>query len=124
MSEQLSVSREHYLKIIYKLSLGRKGTRITDIADELKVTKASTCHAVCDLEAKGFLYRDDNHKVHLSEKGNETAGKIFNKYERMKKFFLDLGLDEESAALQACALEHVISKVDFDPYEQLPKQHT
>lgn len=124
MSEPLSVSREHYLKIIYKLSLGRDGTRITDIADELKVTKASTCHAVCDLEAKGYLYRDDNHKVHLTEKGKDTAQNIFNNYEKVRKLYLDLGLDEQSAALQACALEHVISKIDFESYEQLLKQNT
>lgn len=110
MSEQLSTSMEHYLKTIYQLSNDGEGARITDIANTLQVTKPSTCHAVDYLETKGFLLRDDYHKVLLTRKGKELARKILDNYEHSKKLLLNIGLDERTASIQACALEHVMGK--------------
>ena len=110
MSEQLSTSMEHYLKIIYQLSHNEEGARVTDIATTLQVTKPSTCQAVKQLEMKGYLYKDESHKIHLSKKGNQLARKILENYQKSKELFLHIGLDEKTANIQACALEHVMGK--------------
>jgi DtxR family Mn-dependent transcriptional regulator len=107
---KLSVSQGHYLKAIYKLSIKAEGARITDIADTLQVSKASACNAVKALEKNGLVFRDVNHQVCLSSEGKKSALVIAENYEFLKTFFIEiLGIDEKSAAIQACTLEHVMS---------------
>ncbi|MFP3155019.1 metal-dependent transcriptional regulator [Lachnospiraceae bacterium ZAX-1] len=107
---ELSTSKEHYLKAIYKLALKDGNARVTDIADKLGVTKASACCAVRDLEEKGFVHKGADHHVYLTEKGTRTALTMMRNYALIKRFFImALGISEQNAGVQACALEHVIS---------------
>lgn len=121
--ETLSPSREHYLKAVYRLSEGGDGARITDIAQALGVSKASTCHAVRELQQKELVYRDNRHQVYLSVTGKKVAALVTRNYESLKSFFIEiLGIDEEAAAVQACALEHVMSSGSLHSLEGLLKQ--
>lgn len=107
---KLSNSKEHYLKAIYKLCAKEGSTRITDVAQELGVTKASTCHAVKDLEERGLVYKTSDRRVYLTEEGKNIILPMVKNYELIKKFFVTiLGINEQDADVQACALEHVIS---------------
>lgn len=40
--EKLTFTMENYLEAVYELCVNGKGARITDIADRMDVTKAST----------------------------------------------------------------------------------
>ncbi|QOX61899.1 metal-dependent transcriptional regulator [Anoxybacterium hadale] len=106
---ELSNSKEHYLRAIYKLSAKEGCARITDIAIELGVTKASTCRAVKELEEMMLVCKDSVHRVYLTEKGKNTVIPIVKNYEKLKNFFVStLGVNELEAGILACALEHVI----------------
>ena len=51
--------------------------------------------------------------IELTELGQELAMKIYEKHLVMTQYFVSLGVDAETAANDACRIEHVISDVTF-----------
>jgi Mn-dependent DtxR family transcriptional regulator len=106
----LTPSREHYIKTIYRLSAGNHGVQITEIADQLEVSKASVCTAMRTLQEDHYIYRGGKRLVYLTEEGTKQARRLTGKYETIKCFLMEvLQIDGETAAADACAMEHVLS---------------
>ena len=109
--ENLTPSKEHYIKIIYILSTDNEGVHITEIAEKLEVNKASVCTAMKVLQKDKFVYRGKKRMVYLTEKGMHHALALTEKYENIKCFLIEvLQMDSKIAAEDACAMEHVISE--------------
>ena len=106
----LTPSKEHYIKTIYLLSDNNQGVQITEIADNLEVTKASACIAMKVLQEDDFIYRDEKRQVFLTLKGEKRAIGLMKKYEIIKCFLIEvLQIDSKIATKDACAMEHVVS---------------
>ena len=52
--------------------------RSVDVAQHLGVKKPSVCNAVSILEQGGFLVKDEDHFLHLTEKGREWLRQSMN----------------------------------------------
>lgn len=101
---------ENYLEAIYRLSVGGKGARVSDIAEALGVTKASTNSAMSTLSEKGLVVREKYREIFLTPSGLELAEFTSRKHEVIQKFFTEvLKIDPDIADTDACAIEHVIS---------------
>ncbi len=106
----LSTSQIHYIKAIYELSPKGEGIRISDIAVNLDVTKASVCAAMKNLEQKEMVYRDAGRLVFLTDEGEYQAMLTLDKFLIIRGFLTEvLGIKAEIAEQDACAIEHVIS---------------
>ena len=106
----LSTSMQHYIKAIYELSINGKGIRISDIAAELNVTKASVCTAMKSLEQKKMVYRGAERLVLITNEGEYQAILIIDKFSIIRRFLTNvLGVSNEIAEQDACAIEHVLS---------------
>ena len=66
---KLSFTMENYLEAIYELSREGTGARITDIAERLGVSKASTNSAMATLAEKGLIIYEKYKEVNLTPKG-------------------------------------------------------
>jgi Mn-dependent DtxR family transcriptional regulator len=110
MTEKLTFTMENYLEAVYELSLDHKGARVTDIADKLKVTKASTNSAMCVLAEKGLITNEKYQEIFLTPKGLELAKFMADKHHIIKEFFIQvLKVEPFIADSDACSIEHVIS---------------
>lgn len=119
----LTPSREHYIKTIYMLSAGTQGVQITEIADQLAVSKASVCTAMNALQEGHYIYRGSKRLVFLTEEGIRHARSLTGKYETIKCFLMEvLQMDRETAAEDACAMEHVLSPETLRSMHDLIKQ--
>jgi Mn-dependent DtxR family transcriptional regulator len=108
--EKLSFTMENYLEAIYRLSLDGKGARVSDIAEALGVTKASTNNAMSTLSEKGLIVNEKYKEVFLTPAGREVAELTSKKHEVIENFLKEvLGIDAAVADKDACAIEHVIS---------------
>ncbi|MBP7460489.1 MAG: metal-dependent transcriptional regulator [Candidatus Delongbacteria bacterium] len=108
--KKLTFVLENYLEAIYELSRDGSGARVTDIADKLKVTKASTNRAMASLAQKGLIRNERYRVIHLTPEGLEQAEFTSRKHHTIRRFFIGvLGIDAEVADQDACAIEHVIS---------------
>ncbi len=102
-------SQEDYLETILLLSQSKGYCRSVDVANALGVTKASVSVAVARLQAGGFLMMDDERLLHLTELGEQTARKVYDKHQTLKEMLEKIGVSPDLAEQEACRMEHIIS---------------
>ena len=95
--------------------LQQKGisVRSIDIATELEYSKPSVSRAVGILKNGGFIEVAQDGYITLPEAGREVAERIYERHTVFTKWLMDLGVDEKTAAEDACKLEHNISDISF-----------
>lgn len=106
----LHESAEMYLETIYQLSLERSCVRSVDVAEALRYSRASVSRAVGLLKQDGYLEMDDDGFLHLTDLGRSAAEKIYERHTILSAALMALGVDQETAAEDACKIEHVISE--------------
>ena len=105
----ISSSLEDYLEVILKLQHTDDEIRITDIADEMHVSKPSVNRAVKTLRSQGFLEHEKYGKLRLTDKGEQKAETVARRHAIIKTFLKDvLQVEEETAEQEACMIEHSI----------------
>lgn len=113
--------REDYLKRIYLLS--QKGeVRGADLADELEIKRPTVCVYLKRLVENGDITMDRRHCVCLTEQGRTVAESTLNKHGMLLALLLDLGVPQEVAAGDACAIEHNISLETYTALNQLLRE--
>ncbi len=107
---RLTFTMENYLETIYELSRERDGVRVSDIAERLGVTKASTNSAMSTLSEKGLITNERYKEIFLTPAGLELAEFTANKHHIIERFLREiLNVNPSIADEDACAIEHVIS---------------
>ena len=84
-----------------------------DVSEYIGVSKPSVSHAVKLLSEGGFLTKDDDHFLHLTDLGRETAERIYERYQFFSKRPVGAGVDSSVAVEEACRMEHTISDKSF-----------
>lgn len=105
----LHESAEMYLETIYTLSQTGASVRSIDVAEALGYSRPSVSRAVGLLKQDGYLEMDEDGFLHLTELGRSTAEKIYERHTVLTAALMALGVDRETAAEDACRIEHVIS---------------
>ena len=116
-------SAEMYLETIYTLSLNSNSVRSIDVAEALNYSRPSVSRAVGLLKKDGYLLMDDDGFLRLTELGSNTAEKIYERHRILTAALKALGVDEESAAEDACRIEHVISDKSLAAIKAHMKQY-
>lgn len=111
MPKKLSPSMQDYLETILDLSSTDDEVRITDIANRLNISKASTNQAIGGLVKRGMVTHRHYGPVTLTEMGRSEAEKIRYRHDVLKKLLIDvMKVDPEVAEQDACLMEHTISQ--------------
>ena len=110
---QLKESGEMYLETIYVLSKKSNYIRSIDVCEEMGYSKPSVSRAVGLLKQGGYLLMDKEGYLTLTESGLDVAKKIYERHTLLSKFLVRLGVDEKTAAEDACKMEHDISDESF-----------
>ena len=116
-------SGEMYLETIYVLSQTSNAVRGIDIADYLGYSKPSVSRAVGLLKEEGLVEKDPEGFFRLTESGEVLAKRIYERHTVLTRLFINLGVDEQTAAEDACRIEHYISDSTFDAIKAHMKQH-
>ena len=119
----LHESAEMYLETIYRLSMKQHCVRSIDVAESLNYSRASVSRAVGLLKKDGYLEMDEDGFLNLTELGKSTAEKIYERHMILTAALKALGVDEESAAEDACRIEHVISDKSLAAIKAHMKQY-
>ena len=106
----LHESAEMYLETIYQLQQKKQGVRSIDVAEALNYSRPSVSRAVGLLKQDGYLETDENGFLVLTDLGRTTAASIYERHTVITQALVALGVDPETAAEDACKIEHVISE--------------
>ena len=109
----LQESGEMYLETIYVLSKKSDSVRSLDVAEQMGFSKPSLSRAVKLLKEGEYLTVDKDGYLHLTESGLAVAKKIYERHTVLTELLVSLGVSRETAAEDACKIEHVISDESF-----------
>jgi len=108
---RLSPSLEDYMEIILELSLQGEKIRVTDIAVQLKNSKASVNQAIHALVERGLVVHRRYGPVELTPEGAVYAAQVRERHHLLRQFLMEvLGVEAETAECDACLMEHEISE--------------
>ena len=110
----LQESGEMYLESILVLSKKNAAVRSIDVVEYMGVSKPSVSRAIGLLKNGGYVNMDKDGHLTLTEAGLEVASKIYERHELITGFLTSLGVSEETAANDACRIEHHISDESFE----------
>ena len=106
-------SGEMYLETILVLSKKKPAVRSIDVAEFMGYSKPSVSRAVGLLHDVGYFIADPYGHLTLTDAGREIAEKIYERHTVLTAFLVRLGVDPETAAEDACKMEHDISDTSF-----------
>lgn len=110
----LKPSGEMYLETIYVLSKEKTEVHSVDIAEHMNYSKPSVSRAVGQLKSHAYISIDKHGHITLTETGLALAKKIYERHTVLSGVLVMLGVDEQTAAEDACKIEHVISDKTFE----------
>lgn len=116
-------SGEMYLETIYRLSKSLPVVRSIDVSEYIGYSKPSVSRAIGILKKQEYITVDKFGAITLTDKGRERAQYIFERHTCLTKMFTLLGVNEETAAEDACRVEHYISDETFQAIKRRLAQY-
>ncbi len=111
---ELKESGEMYLETILVLSQKQENVRSLDIARYLHYSKPSISRAMGILRNAKYIAVDESGYITLTNSGRAIAEKIYERHVVISGVLENIGVNPETAAEDACRIEHVISDESFD----------
>ena len=62
----------------------------------------------------GYILVDEKGVITLSDKGQKIAERVYDRHKSISAFLVAIGVSEETAAVDACKIEHDISDETFN----------
>ena len=110
----LQESGEMYLETILVLSQKGHAVRSIDVSEYMGFSKPSVSRAIGLLKQGGYVIMDREGFLTLTGEGKEIASKIYERHQLLTDFLVRLGVGPETAAADACKIEHDISDESFE----------
>ncbi|MGB2578922.1 DtxR family Mn-dependent transcriptional regulator [Elusimicrobium simillimum] len=122
MENKLSTSMEDYLEAISIAAKQYGVARVKDIRDLMNVKTPSVTGALTVLAAQGYVVHEKYGYVELTPKGLKAAEDIKQRHALLSAFLTDiLGVSKTTADIDACKMEHTISKETFEKLTKFVK---
>lgn len=123
--ETISSSMEDYLEAIAIAYDGENGARVTDIKILMNVKTPSVSGALKVLKARGLITQEKYGLVKLTKEGRSIAREVKKKHSVIAEFLRDIvGVRPATAEIDACKIEHSLSKETFLKLTEFVRQHT
>lgn len=120
-TKRYSESLENYLETIYMF--GGENVKSVDLANHLKVSRASVNNAINSLIEKKLVSKALYGHISLTDQGKLVAKKVLEKHELLKTFLIQvLNVEPKQAEEEACGIEHVISDYTATQIKNLMKE--
>ncbi len=107
-------SAENYLETILMLSKKGGTVRSIDIANELGFSKPSVSIAMKNLRENGYIDVMGDGTITLLSPGKEIAEGLYMRHTILTECLTMLGVSKETAAEDACKIEHILSEESFN----------
>ena len=110
-------SKEDYLEAVLLLSEELQDVHQIEVARKLGVSQPAVQKALKILKGEGFIETDGLH-IYLTDAGKTYALAVYRKHRTIRKFLMELGVNEEDADADACEMEHCVSEATFEAIEK------
>ncbi|MCR4804435.1 MAG: metal-dependent transcriptional regulator [Clostridia bacterium] len=111
-------SGEMYLETILVLSQKQPMVRAIDVGSEMGYSKPSVSRAMHLLKDRGLIDIASDGAITLTETGRPIAENIYDRHTVLTEALVRIGVDEKTAADDACRVEHYISDITFQAIKE------
>ena len=115
-------SAENYLETILILSKSLPVVRSVDICNELGFKKSSVSVAMKNLRNENYIEVNEAGYITLTEKGSLIAHNIYDRHTMLTDIFTAIGISSETAAKDACKIEHDLSSETIEALKKIHKK--
>ena len=115
-------SAEDYLERILMIREKKGIVYSIDIAHELNFSKPSVSVAMKRMRENGYIRMDEDSAITLLPPGEEIAQRIYARHRLLTEFLTQLGVSPETAAADACKIEHDISEESYERIREVTLQ--
>ena len=106
-------SGEMYLESIFVLQQKNGRVRSVDISEHMGYSKPSVSRAMGLLKNGNYIQIDNDGFITLTPAGLKVAQTIYERHTLLSRLLTQLGVSPETAAEDACKMEHAISDETF-----------
>ena len=115
-------SGEMYLETIHVLYKKNGAVRSIDVGEYMGYSKPSVSRAMGILKSAGYIEIDKRGFITLTDSGLEVANRMYERHTLLTDLLVRLGVDEETAADDACKIEHHISEKSFEAIKKFVEE--
>ena len=115
-------SGQMYLETIYVLSKEKDHVRAIDVCEHMGYSKPSVSRAMGILKKEALIAIDPSGHITLTEKGREIAESMYERHTLISSFLESIGVNSETAAEDACRIEHCISEESFEAIKKFTER--
>jgi DtxR family Mn-dependent transcriptional regulator len=120
----ISSTHEMYLKVLHEARGEHGVSRVGDLARRLDVSPGTVSTVLKSLERMNFVRHERYGLVSLTQDGSDVAECVIRRYETIRALLVEiLGVSPETAAIDACMMEHAVSQATADRMQVLLDQH-
>ena len=120
---EIQKSSEDYLETMLMMLKKHGFIRSIDVAEHLVVTKPSVSYATKRLRENGYISMDKTGLITLEPTGMAIAQEMLERHQTLTNFFVNLGVDQETAESDACKIEHDLSPQTFAAICRHAREH-
>lgn len=114
-------SGEMYLETIWVLSRKQPRVRSVDVSEYMGFSKPSVSRAIGILKKGAFIEVAPDGGITLTDSGKAMAEKIYERHTVLTELLTKLGVDAQTAAADACKMEHDISDITLNAIKDFIK---
>ena len=114
---------EDYVEAIAETHKSTGTCRVRDLAIHFGVSHVTVSRIVSRLQAEGLVSTAPYRPVDLTARGKRLATTSRNRHETVYRFLVSLGIDEETAAIDAEGIEHHVSPQTLKRFAELTEKH-
>ncbi len=117
-------SGEDYLETILMIKNKKGYVRSIDVARELGFSRPSVSRAISILQTGGYLRKEDDGELVLTEAGLEKANSVYERHTTLTEFLMTVAdVDTQIAEEDACRIEHILHKETFEGIKKFMKKN-
>ncbi len=104
---------ENYLETILILSQKQPDVHAIDVCSYLGYSRPTVSIILKKMKEEGLVTVDNDNHIKLTNTGKDVAERVYDRHRTLSAFFELLGVNKDTAAEDACLVEHDLSDETF-----------
>ncbi|MCC7425194.1 MAG: manganese-binding transcriptional regulator MntR [Planctomycetaceae bacterium] len=121
-NDHKSETAEDYVEAIAEILAEQPVCRLADLAKRFAVSNVTAHRIVERLLSEGLVATEPYQPISLTPEGRRLAARCRERHEVVYRFLLAIGIDEQTAALDAEGIEHHVSPRTLKRFKELTGQ--
>ena len=110
---------EDYVELIGDLIDTRGEARLVELAERLGISQPSAGKTVARLQREGFVTSEPYRSIFLTDEGRALAARTRARHDVVYRFFVAIGVGEETARRDSEGVEHHVSDETLAAFERI-----